>query len=103
MQIVLASAFLLYIIYIGVTAIGKAEYDKSFCESKLDLLPNEKPGLLHDQKNKRYDDTGEVRIGCCRIPDGAEYIRKSTHCIYTTDYIEPELADKWQYFLKRFK
>jgi len=104
-QLTICSAVLLLAIYIGVTMIGKEEYNKVFCEEKLgELLPNEKAALWEDQRTKTLDDIaeGKRKWGCCRVPDGAEKISKSKNCIYVSDYEEPRLKQKISYFLKKF-
>lgn len=106
-QILICSSVLLISILIGIAMIGKAEYDNQFCEAKLDLLPNEKAGLLKDYTNPYKEEISKehgVNIyGCCKIPDDGSSIRKSQNCNMTPDYREPTISQRLAYFLKRFK
>jgi len=103
----ICSLVLLLAIFIGAGKIGKAEYDRSFCEGKLELLPNEKAGLLTDYVNPYKEDVSDEKghntYGCCRIPDDYSGFWKSQNCIMTPDYKSPTIKEKMAYFLKRFK
>jgi hypothetical protein len=85
--------------------IGNGEYNKTFCEERLDLKQDEKPALFQDKVKQTHSSDGNVKWGCCRVPGGLERkrISKSEYCIYTPEYTSPTYSQKITYFLKRFK
>ena len=103
LQLTICISLLLISINIGITTIGKAEYNQKFCEGKVELLYNEKASLFEDQVTKVYGDTAKRHWGCCRIPEGAKKVLKKEYCVYTPEYQEPKIKDKFSAFLKRFK
>lgn len=84
--------------------VGKEEYNRQFCESKItDLKPNENAALFEDQVKKIFPPSVERIWGCCRVPKGVNGISKSRNCIHTKDYKPPNLKTKIAFFLKKFK
>ena len=94
--------------------IGKGEYDKQWClselqKSKIIIEKDDNVALLKDYLNtytKREIEEGvdtRYDVGCCKVPKGAEKIRRSENCIYTPDYKAPSFSQRIAHFLKRFK
>ena len=93
-----------------MSLIGKEEYNKHFCEERLDLQPGDRAALLTDHVN-RYTKTvskegghdDQYAYGCCRVPEGATKVSRTRNCIYAPEYESPSLTKRLSYFLKRFK
>lgn len=99
LQISILSILTIIAILIGMSMVGKQEYNKQFCEGVLKDIDSTKgkAGLLTDKT------TNEEKYACCRIPIGEKMFRKSTNCRYIDYYKKPRFAQKLSFFLKKFK
>lgn len=87
----------------GLLKIGEQEFNKRFCEERLELKSNEKASLWEDRHTRTFPPTDERKWGCCRVPEGEKWISTSENCVYTPEYRFPTISQKTSAFLKRFK
>jgi len=85
----------LSIIFIGICIfclqwIGSEQYKVEYCKTKINSTGEKGQwALMKDQVWKSYPPTGEIKYGCCYIPEGMTRVSKSKYCIYVKDYSEP--------------
>jgi len=97
-----------------MSRIGIEEYNKRYCEVKLEeagIHPtgDDKVGLLKDYvhtytmaEEAEGGGSNKYDTGCCRVhKDYAT--RFSTDCVHVQDYKNPTTTESFSYFLKRFK
>lgn len=108
LQISICSGILLLLIFGSIFWIGRLEYEKQFCEPRLELREGDKVALLHDYKNiytktvSTADGHEKESIGCCRVPEGDNKVSLKDDCVYAPDYQAPTTWQRIAYFFKKF-